>query len=309
MNYDKCLVLGGSGFLGLHLCEALAKTNQPVRAFSRNLAVSSDLPNQIEWLNGDFLNENDLHQAIQGCDIIYHLISSTVPATSNLDPTKDIQTNVCGTLKLLEIAKAEGVRKIVFVSSGGTVYGIPQSSLIPEDAPTNPICSYGITKLAIEKYLQMYHYLYGLDYCILRVANLFGERQSSAKGQGAVGTFMMKALQGEPVEIWGDGEVVRDYIYVHDVTDALIKAANHSGEQRIFNVGSGCGQSLNEVLASLETVFNRPIKRIYKPGRAVDVPVNVLDISLVKQHLQWSPKTDWIEALVKTYNWMKKQKL
>lgn len=309
MNFKKCLVLGGAGFLGRHLCAALAQQKQDVRAFTRNPDLRVDFQEQnsqeqIEWFIGDFNNPDDLYKAVQGCHVIYHLISSTTPGTSNLDPVKDIQCNLEGTLRLLKIAQTEGVQKIIFVSSGGTVYGIPQSIPIQEDAHTNPICSYGISKLAIEKYLYMYHVLHGLNYCVLRVSNLFGEYQVLTKGQGVVGVFMAKVLRGESVEIWGDGEVVRDYIYVQDVITALLRTLHYEGEQRIFNIGSGVGRSLNQVLSSLETVINCNIKKIYKPGRALDVPVNILDISKATEYLKWSPKTDWMYALHKTYQWM-----
>ncbi|MBW4509780.1 MAG: NAD-dependent epimerase/dehydratase family protein [Scytonematopsis contorta HA4267-MV1] len=304
MNHSKCLVLGGFGFLGMHLCESLARENHSVVSFGRKPNFYINSATNIEWFAGDFHNPNDLYKAIKGCSIVYHLISSTTPAKSNINPIQDIQSNVEGTLKLLEIALAEGVQKVIFVSSGGTVYGKPQSLPIIEDAPTNPICSYGISKLTIEKYLHMHHVLHGLGYCILRVANLFGERQPLKKGQGAVGVFMEKALRGEAVEIWGDGEVVRDYVYVKDVADALVSSMYYDGEQKLFNIGSGVGRSLNQLLFSLEAVMNCSIKKNYKPGRPVDVPINVLDISLAKKYLGWHPKTDWVTALDQTYQWM-----
>lgn len=305
MNAEKCLVLGASGFLGSHLCEALIKNKQKVRAYSRTQKIDANLPSSIEWITGDFLSSQNLHEAVYGCDVIYHLISSTVPATSNLDPMYDVQCNVIGTLKLLEIAVAEKVRKIVFVSSAGTIYGIPTFLPIKENMPTNPICSYGISKLTIEKYLYMYSELYGLDYSILRLSNPYGEKQSATKIQGVIPVFMKKILDQEPVEIWGDGEVVRDYIYVHDVIDALLKAKEYVGEQRIFNIGSGNGRSLNQVLLSLEKIMDQKVERLYKPQRKIDVPTIMLDISLAQEHLKWTPQIDWEKGLAKTHEWIR----
>jgi len=185
----KCLVLGGGGFLGSHLCDALLAKGYAVRIFDRpNLKryriFSAD--EDVEWLEGDFVNQEDVAQAVPGCDIIYHLVSTTLPKSSNDNPVYDIETNVVSSLHLLEVARKADIRKIIFVSSGGTVYGIPNETPIKETHPTNPVCSYGISKLSIEKYLKLYHSLYGVDYCILRLANPYGERQRTVDAQGAV---------------------------------------------------------------------------------------------------------------------------
>ena len=137
------------------------------------------------------------------------------------------------------------IRKFIFVSSGGTVYGIPQEVPIKESHPTEPICSYGISKLAIEKYMNLFHLLHGMEYCVLRLANPFGERQRVAAAQGAVTVFLDKALRNEEIEIWGDGSVVRDYFYVSDAVSAMTKALAYEGSSGVFNIGSGVGQSLN----------------------------------------------------------------
>jgi UDP-glucose 4-epimerase len=178
----------------------------------------------VEWIEGDLVNQEDLEAAIQGCDIIYHLVSTTLPKSSNDNPAYDIETNVIGTLHLLDLARKKMGKKVIFISSGGTVYGVPGEVPIKESYPTNPLCSYGIVKLTIEKYLALYHQLYGLDYCVIRPSNPFGERQRVTGAQGAVAVFLHKALRDEPIEIWGDGTVVRDFIYVGDLTAALVKA-------------------------------------------------------------------------------------
>ena len=130
---------------------------------------------------------------------------------------------------MLEVAQKNNIRKVIFVSSGGTVYGIPQEVPIKESHPTEPICSYGIGKLAIEKYLNLFHLLHGMDYCVLRLANPFGERQRVAAEQGAVTVFLDKALRNEEIAIWGDGSVVRDYFYVGDAVSAMTKALAYKG--------------------------------------------------------------------------------
>lgn len=305
MKNETSLVVGGAGFLGSSLCEALAEAGQNVRAFDR---IAVPLPRgaeRIEWARGDFFNPEDLRKALKGCRTVFHLVSTTVPGTSNLDAEKDVRQNIEGSLRLIELALAEQVRRFIFVSSGGTVYGVPGGIPIREDSPTNPICSYGICKLAVEKYLHMYHATRNLDYCVLRLSNLFGERQSSAMGQGLVNVLIRRAIRGEPVEIWGRGDVVRDYIYVKDAAEALVKAADHGGEHRVFNIGSGRGRTVLDVIESLELVLKTPIKRVFKPARAFDVPVNVLDISLAAAQLGWRPRTDWLTAIESTCRWVR----
>jgi UDP-glucose 4-epimerase len=300
----RCLVLGGGGFIGSHLCDALLRDGYSVRVLERpNLVRYREFlrTEPIEWFEGDFTNKIDLANAVEGCDLVYHLVSTTLPKSSNDNPIFDIETNVVGTMHLFEAALRAGVSKIVFASSGGTVYGIPKTTPISETHPTEPIVSYGIGKLIIEKYLHLYKLLHGLDYCILRLANPYGERQKVTNAQGAVTVFLHQAMRGQVIEIWGDGSVVRDYIYIDDVTSALLKAGSIQGvDERLFNIGSGQGSSLNQILAAIEQLLGRPVARRYLPGRPFDVPTNVLDISRARDYLGWTPQTRLADGLQRT---------
>lgn len=306
----RCLVLGGCGFIGSHLLSALLAKGYNVRCFDRPRVIPlgeshlSD-PN-FELFEGDFLSEADVAGALEGCDICYHLISTTLPKSSNEDPIFDVESNLLGTVRMLTHALKAGVKKIVFVSSGGTVYGIPMQVPIPETHPTNPICSYGITKLAIEKYLGLFHQLHGLDYTVLRLSNPFGEGQQTHASQGAVAVFLGKALRGETIEIWGDGSVIRDYVYIDDVIAALLAVLEYRGPEHIFNIGSGRGLSLNDVLDSIESVTGRPVLRHYVSGRPFDVPANVLCIKRAKLELGWYPRVDFKDGLSHFAMWLKK---
>ena len=308
----KCLILGGGGFLGSHLSDALLAQGHSVRIFDRPNLVRFRLfqrDEAVEWYEGDFINREHVAAAVSGCEVIYHLVSTTLPRSSNENPAYDVETNVIGTLHLLEAARKFGIRKFIFVSSGGTIYGIPQEAPIKETHPTEPICSYGISKLAIEKYINLFHLLHGIEYCVLRLANPFGERQRVAAAQGAVTVFLDKALRDEEIEIWGDGSTVRDYFHVSDAVSAMTRALSYEGSSGVFNIGSGFGQSLNEILHEIEALLGRPLRRSYLPARAFDVPASVLDISKAAEILGWRPQLSFAEGLSRTARWLKSGQL
>lgn len=307
----RCLILGGSGFLGSHLADALLADGLRIRAFGRSrdrLPEHLRRSTELEFVSGDFTDPRDLETAMDGCQVIFHLVSTSLPKGSNEDPVRDVETNVAGSIRLLDIAVRKGVKQVIFVSSGGTVYGPPQQTPIPETHPTDPITSYGIGKLAVEKYLALYRTLHGLDYRVLRISNLYGERQRTDSAQGAVAVFIDKALRGEEIEIWGDGSVTRDYVYVRDAAQALRAAMAYPGKHRIFNVGSGRGTPINQLLKATEDALKIPLKRRYVPGRTFDVPSNVLDISRARAELRWSPVTSLENGLQLTVEWMRSRR-
>jgi UDP-glucose 4-epimerase len=299
-----CLVLGGGGFIGTHLCRALAHRRARVHGFGRAPAFPDALRG-IRWTTAEFGDRAALARAIEGSEVVFHVLGGTTPESSNKDPVADLQSCTIASLEMLEICRISNVRKIVFVSSGGTVYGLPPTVPIPETAPTEPICAYGISKLAVEKYLYLYRRLHGLDYTVLRVANPFGAYQRPDRRQGVIAAIAHRILQNEPVEIWGDGHVVRDFIYIEDVVNALIEVVEYCGPCRVFNVGSGVGRSILDVVADIAVVLDRPrLIPIHKPGRVTDVPVNILDISLIERETGWTPRTEWGRALAMTATWL-----
>ena len=182
---------------------------------------------------------------------------------------------------------------------------MPEQIPILETHATDPVCSYGITKLSIEKYLHLFHVLYGLDYTVLRLANPFGEGQRVQASQGAVAVFLGKILRGEPIGIWGDGSVVRDYIYIRDAIDAMLAALERTTSEHVFNIGSGRGHSLNELIDLMEAVTGRTADRRYLAGRQFDVPANVLSIARATQFLDWSPKVSLDSGLKIFSDWLR----
>jgi UDP-glucose 4-epimerase len=306
----RCVILGGAGFIGSHLAEALLAMGHQVRIFDRpdrDRIETFSWHGDVEWVEGDFVNPHDTKRALAGQEIVYHLVSTTLPKNSNDNPGYDLDSNVMGSLDMLKLAVSQGIRKVVFVSSGGTVYGLPLQTPIPETHPTDPVCAYGIGKLAIEKYLHLFHVLHGLDYCVLRLSNPFGERQRIPAAQGAVTTFLYRALTNQDIEIWGDGSVVRDYVYIGDAVRALVNALDYAGVERVINIGSGTGRSLNEILTRIEKLLGRPVQRKYVAGRKFDVPVSVLDVARARAALGWYPRMTFEEGLQRTAEWLRRK--
>jgi UDP-glucose 4-epimerase len=306
----KVVVFGGGGFIGSAIADRLLAEGHALRIFERPRVqpyrefTDSE---EVEWVAGDISSMHDVSDAIHGVDAVLHMVSTTLPKSSNDDPIFDVQTNVVGSLHILNAMVTHRVPSIVFISSGGTVYGNPLYLPVDENHPTNPVVSYGITKLAIEKYLQVYELLYGIKAITLRVANPYGERQRLETAQGAVGVFLHHAIKGIPVEIWGDGSVTRDYIHVSDVAEAFSTALEYSGEQRLFNVSSGVGTSLNDLIDRIEDVLGQSIERRYLAGRSFDVPVNVLCNELARSELDWTPLVSMGEGIGRTAEWMRRE--
>lgn len=309
---EKCLILGGAGFIGSHLADKLLESGYDVTVFDKINSFKGNIKHllkKIRFIEGDFNNDIDIRNAIKSSDFIYHLVSTTLPQSSNLNPTYDVESNVLGSIRLFEECVAQKVKKVVFLSSGGTVYGIPQEVPINENHSCNPLCSYGITKITIEKYLHLFNYLYGLDYAIIRLSNPYGERQNPNVPQGVISVFLKKVLNNEVIEIWGDGSVVRDYIYIDDVSDSLVKVISHDSGVKTFNVSSGRGYSLIEILSAIEKVTGlKPTVNFTNSNRKFDAPVNILDNKLFSSEFDWEPGVELEDGIFRTWNWIKEQK-
>ncbi len=300
----RCLVIGGGGFIGVNLSNALVRSGAQVHAFGRRIVVPGSLDAGVKWTGAEIGDKRTLTEAVANADYVFHLASSSTPSSSNEDPIADLTENVVTALGLLEVCRKHPGKRVVFISSGGTIYGVPAQVPTPETAPTDPISAYAVQKLAIEKYFALYGHLYGLDYVILRVANPYGPLQLAHRNQGVVSAFIQRALSGQPLEIWGNGEVVRDFLYIDDVTKAVMLAALYRGPLRLFNVGSGKGLSINTVIDAIERIIGRRLDRVYKPTRPADIAVSVLDASRIHEATGWAPETEWHEGLHRTIAWM-----
>ena len=296
-------ILGGCGFIGINLVKSLLEQNSKIIIYGRG-EIPNDLHGKVLHIRGDFNNFDMLKAAVDGSEFVYHLIGST-PHLAQKDRFFDVKHIIEPTLRLLDLGISGAFKKIIFVSSGGTVYG-PQSQVpIHEDSPQWPISSYGVSKVAIEKYLHMYAHAYGLDYKVARLSNPFGEYQYIGKGQGVISTLIECALKDKQFQMVGDGSVIRDYIYISDVINALKKLSLHNGYDRVFNIGSGVGRSILEIVNIVESVTNTKIKINKFPPRNFDVPVNVLDINRAINQLDWEPVSSIEDSINRTARWFK----
>lgn len=300
---EKVAVIGAGGFLGTNLVRFLASRVPDIRCYGRRCSFPEALEG-LSWITGD-MTDDQLAQTVAGCDVVIHLASTSTPATADQDVVADANANVIGSLRLLEQCVASQIRRVVFLSSGGTVYGIPAVIPTPESASTDPITAYGVAKLSVEKYLEIFRRRHGLDYRILRVANIYGPYQTADKGQGIVAAFLVRALKGIPLEIWGDGQVVRDYVFVADVAEAIWATMHHAGQHRVFNIGSGTGASVLQIAAAIETLAGHPLERRFHSARQVDVPISVLDHALATRELGWNPSISLDQGLALAMDWMR----
>ena len=308
----KILLLGAAGFIGTNLTIELAKkTEDEITLVDRSKAffkpiVSMDLKN-VHILEADLTVDMDFDSILKDQEVVYHLVSTTVPTTSNQHISQELVSNVIFSANLFEACIRCGVKKVVFVSSGGTVYGKEVDCPLKEKTATNPISSYGVQKITIEKLLYLYRYMYGLDYRIIRLANPYGPYQRPNVVLGAVTTFTYKALKGDEITVYGDGSVVRDFIYIDDAIRAIMKIVNGENKHRTFNLGCGYGTSIKQVLETIEKALGIKLNVSYLEGRKVDVPVNYLDISRYEKYYGALNPISLEDGIRKTADFMKKE--
>lgn len=308
----KILLLGAAGFIGTNLTIELAKkTEDEITLVDRSKAffkpiVSMDLKN-VHILEADLTVDMDFDSILKDQEVVYHLVSTTVPTTSNQHISQELVSNVIFSANLFEACIRCDVKKVAFVSSGGTVYGKEVDCPLKEKTATNPISSYGVQKITIEKLLYLYRYMYGLDYRIIRLANPYGPYQRPNGVLGAVTTFTYKALKGDEITVYGDGSVVRDFIYIDDAIRAIMKIVNGENKHRTFNLGCGYGTSIKQVLETIENALGIKLNVSYLEGRKVDVPVNYLDISRYEKYYGALNPISLEDGIRKTADFMKKE--
>lgn len=236
-------------------------------------------------------------------DVVLHLVSATVPGTAALDPGADVSRNLLPTIQLLQNIRKVRVPRLVYLSSGGAVYGVPEVIPTPEEHPLRPTNSYGIVKAAIEHYVRMYSDNENLAATIIRPSNPYGPRQGHTGIQGVVATFLKRLQNDEPLTVWGDGTVVRDYLFIDDLADLVVKAVL-SDATGVYNAGSGKGVSINGLIETLRKVTGKAVPVTYKEARPVDVPTSILDIRRANDAFGWEPQTEFLDGVRLHWDWM-----
>jgi UDP-glucose 4-epimerase len=305
---SNVLITGGNGFTGSHLVDALAASGKhEVTVVSARPRLYDALPEGVTFIQGDIADPNLLTHVLTDYEIeyVYHAAWSSISETAIQNKASDIEKNLIPLVRLLDASCAADVRRVLFFSSGGTVYGKPRTDPVVEDHPTDPISPYGITKLAAEKYLKMYRELYGLEYTIFRPSVPYGPRQVPQRRQGAVSVFTYRALKGEPITLWGDGQSLRDYFYIGDMIPPLINAMEipFAGEMT-FNLAGSRGYTLLELISVLENVLGLEVTVEHRERRNFDVPSLHLDSSAAAERLGWVDRTPLEEGVRKTAEWL-----
>jgi UDP-glucose 4-epimerase len=300
------LILGGCGFIGSHVVDRFLAEGHSVRVLSRSPEIFRPPVKGVDYRFGELGNQTFLEDCLKGVEIVIHLVSTTTPKDSNEDMGFDIESNLVQTVRALRSCMNSRVEKLVYISSGGAIYGNPEFCPVLEDAPTSPLCSYGVVKLAIEKYMELFQNLYGLKSVALRVANPFGPRQNPRAHQGFVAATLDRIHKGLPISVWGDGSVVRDFFFVGDLAEAIYLAAMQETQSQVINIGSGVGMSLRELLEVVRQEIGLKFEVRYDPGRAFDVREIYLDIARAKAELGWEPQAKLGDALRETWDFIKR---
>lgn len=289
------LVLGGGGFIGYHLVERLLETDI-VRVFDCDLSKYRNVTNpSLELVTGDF-QQNNLEYLFNNVDIVWHLISTTVAIEGTRSLSEEMCKNVLPTIQILEAMVKQNVPKIIFLSSGGTIYG-EKEQLLNEDVSLDPICSYGVQKLMIEKCINLYQRYHGIRTIMARLSNPYGVKQSLKRRQGVIPIFISQIQSGRPIEIWGDGSAIRDYIYIDDAINALLCLSNYEGGYSVFNIASGERVSLNTLVDMISKEMHIKPQVNYHPGRLCDVHSNHLDTQRIYSECGWKAKIDLQEGI------------
>ncbi|HEU19906.1 MAG TPA: NAD-dependent epimerase/dehydratase family protein [Deltaproteobacteria bacterium] len=305
----RTLVIGGAGFIGTHLVSALLGTGRSVTVLDKNDSSFSSLPPEASRVAGDFGEPGLIRKLLLSHEEVIHLAYASVPNTSFENPLADLLENLPPTLQLF--AEAAGARrKVLFVSSGGTVYGEAVTLPIREGHPTKPISPYGVTKLTLEHYAHLFGTTQGLHYTCVRPANAFGPGQKPFTGQGFIATALASVLRGDRINIFGQRGTMRDYIYVSDLVEGIVGVLEKGHSGQTYNIGSGVGRSNMDVIEAIGSVMNGSNNAIsveHLPERPFDVKTNVLDTTALREHTGWEPRVDFNDGLARTWSWLREQ--
>ena len=303
----RVVVIGANGFIGSHLVDALARAGHRVTAFDR---FSSGVPSfhaNARVLKGDFLNNDDLRQAVEGQQLLFHFLSTSTPATAERDPSFDVRTNVTQSIELMKLAAREEIEHVYFASTGGAIYGDSGQTMYSELDATFPISPYAIGKLSIENYLRYFHARFGLQSTTFRISNPFGTRQHIDRKQGLIPIVLRQLALGEPVTQLGDGSMIRDYIYVEDLVKMIETVVREGSHSSLYNLGSGEGRSVASVLNTIREVTGTSFEVLEAPKPPTFVDRITLDISRFTQDYGAPVLTDFAKGIEMTWQEVRRQ--
>jgi UDP-glucose 4-epimerase len=297
---SHCLVIGGCGFIGRSLTRMLHESGREVVVLGRRADADRSLPGGCRYVSGDYADRATLRALLRpGCEVI-DLAYATVPKTSFENPVFDVVSNLPASVGLLQECAASGVRRVLMVSSGGTVYGTARALPVDEEHPTVPLSPYGITKLTTERYAGLFHSLSALPVVVVRPSNAYGEGQRAGTGQGFIATAVDAIIRGREITLFGPEGTVRDYIHVDDLAAGIAAALEKGGDGQVYNIGTGVGTSnagILDVLRPLAEAAGFAVRVRVEARRGFDVAANVLDCSRLAGCSGWSPQVSLGDGL------------
>lgn len=305
MKNKNVLLLGGGGFLGSAFARHLA--NQKVEVHIITPGSYGPAPDHAVVHAGSMDDESILKSILPGCGTIFHFASSTNPGNSARHPAAEAAFNLSPTLNFLEILQDYKPFHLIYLSSGGAIYGNPEKIPVDESHPLSPLSYYGAGKLAIERFLRVLASPPDQNVTIVRPPNFYGPGQSFKQGFGVIRTMLEHLYRGTTMEIWGDGETVRDYLYIDDMVDALSRLIDMPRDNETYNIASGKGVSLNQLIKIVETVCNKELKVEYRTKRQSDVNHIVLDSSRYRAKTGWQPSVSFEKGIALTWQWIQGQ--
>lgn len=301
MNY---LLIGGNGFIGSHFIDLLLSYNHNVRVFDIQHEKFRAPNKLVDYRIFPFSDISNLEDALSGIDVVLHLASATVPSNSNDKAILEIENILKPSLILFELLLKHSIKKIVYFSSGGAVYGnVESNDLITEDTQFNPVSSYGIIKATTENYLKLFQSNFGLHSLIIRPSNPYGPRQNNSVSQGVISTFLRKIVKNEELIVFGNLDIMKDYIYINDLIN-IVYGLIENGQTGAFNVGSGIGTTLNQLLEVIDTLDSRPLNINIQNSLSSDVNSFVLDITKSVRHTNYTPIVDIKSGIFLTWEWI-----
>ena len=302
----KILLTGGAGFIGSHVAdELIAKGNRVVIIDNLSTGFEYNINPESKFIKADITDFKKIEEifAEELPEIVYHFAAQIDVRKSVSDPLFDARTNIMGTLNLIKISNDIKVKKFIFSSTGGAIYGDTDVRPTPENHPEWPLSPYGIAKLATDKFLNYYNEIFGLKYVSLRYGNVYGPRQNPHGEAGVVAIFLNKMLKGEQPIINGDGDQTRDYVYVEDVVKANILALENIDKVGIYNVGTSIEISVNDLFKEINKNFDNKYKEVHGPAKLGEQKTSCLNYEKIKKDMNFIPKTDFSEGIKETYKW------